>query len=852
MRIRSLALLFICIACALSRAQVLTEGPVGRLADGTILLPTLQRISPAGNLLPVMGRPVDAVYNEQDGKLYVKEAQSLYVVDIDKGAIMQSLRYPSPEGASRHGLVYSRRQSAVYVSMVSGNVLEARVGTDGTLSWARTISTSNPASKPHSADAEGIAISPDERKLYVCLSITNELVTIILDSGKQLARTETGAAPYEVLVCQDKKKLYVSDWGGRNASGKMPTALSAGTKILIDRRGIARTGAISVVALDEDGLPGSRSVKEISAGLHPTQLVRHKSVGADTLYCTNANSDSLSVYDINTDRQIQTMSVLTSSLRGSFPNALTIIDDSIWAALGGENVAQRYPLSSQGLLLNCDARLPSGWFPAAICGAGNGRVAVISTKGLGPGNPGEHHNISDNRGLIQIAAPNAQNIAAWKRTFAWLHRSSDEAATRNRFKEAGIGSLFPSGGPGSGPIKHIVYILKENRTYDQILGDIGKGRSSANLAMYGDNVTPNHHAIASEFVLLDNYYCNGSISADGHSWAAEGNSSDHLEKAFGGFVRSYTFGDDPLTYSSTGFLWDNVVDHGLSFLNFGEMDYAEPEIKGMTYTQMLAKSVGKVPVDTKHKIGIDRLRKLSDPRYPGWNLSIPDQVRADEFIARLNSMASKGKPLPTLTLIYLPNDHTSGRAPESPTPSSMVADNDLALGRILEALSHSPYWSEMCVFVNEDDPQDGSDHVDGHRSLCLVAGPYVRRGTVVSGACNQTSVLHTMEALLGLPPMNQIDASSPVMAACFTEVPDFSPYSCRPPKTRLGLLNPAAASLTGNAQRMARLSSMLDFSGPDRADEDRLNAILELDWEQRTPARMRAGLNSGRPHRDDD
>jgi hypothetical protein len=347
-------------------------------------------------------------------------------------------------------------------------------------------------------------------------------------------------------------------------------------------------------------------------------------------------------------------------------------------------------------------------------------------------------------------------------------------------------------------IEHIVYIIKENRTYDQVLGDMAaerspRGRGKPELCIFGRDVTPNHHALAERFVLLDNWYCNGVLSADGHSWATEGNSTPYLERSFGGFTRSYTFGDDPLTYSSSGFVWDHVLAAGLTFRNFGEFDDASvipPAGKGKHWKEVWDdRAAGTHAYAFGHSIGIENLRRHSDGEFPGWNLEIPDQVRADILLRKLRAMEEAGQ-FPNLLIVHLPQDHTMGVTEGGPTPRACVADNDLALGRIVEALSRTRFWKSMAVFSVEDDPQDGWDHVDGHRSVCIVASPWAKKGAVVSAFYNQSSVIHTMERMLGLTAQNQLYAAAPLMTECFTDQPDFSPFTAEPNRVPLDELAP--------------------------------------------------------------
>ena len=375
--------------------------------------------------------------------------------------------------------------------------------------------------------------------------------------------------------------------------------------------------------------------------------------------------------------------------------------------------------------------------------------------------------------------------------------------------------------------EHVVYIIKENRTYDQVFGDLPQGNGAPALCVFGRAVTPNHHALAEQFVLLDNYYCNGVLSADGHSWAMEGYVTDYLEKSFGGFTRSYPFsGEDPISFSATGFIWDNVLSHGLSFRNYGEMNKTDTVPGNATFKAVFNDFQTKAgKISFKHDIQIENLRRFSCSNSPGWNLKIPDAVRAEVFLKEFSDYEKKGE-WPNLIITFLPCDHTSGTRPGNPTPRAQVADNDLAVGRIVEAISQSRFWSKTCVFVIEDDPQDGFDHVDGHRSLCLVASPYTKRGAVVSRFYNQTSVLHTMERMLGLPPMNQMDALAPLMTQCFTSKPDFRSYTCLPNRIPLDEMNKQTSQLRGEELYWAQKSLEQSFDEPDQADEDTLNRII--------------------------
>jgi hypothetical protein len=302
---------------------------------------------------------------------------------------------------------------------------------------------------------------------------------------------------------------------------------------------------------------------------------------------------------------------------------------------------------------------------------------------------------------------------------------------------------------------------------------------------------------------------------------------DYLEKSFGGFVRSYPFGgDDPLAFVSTGFIWDNVLLHGRSFRNYGEFALTSLEPRTAKFKDVWDSwkgGTGKVKI--KQNIAVEALRKYSCENYPGWNLKVPDALRLSVFMREFEE-AKKKNEWPNFVTVYLPSDHTSGTAEGNPTPAAQVADNDLAVGKLVEAISHSPFWAKTCIFVIEDDPQAGFDHVDGHRSTCLVISPYTKRGEVVSAFYNQTSVLHTMELMLGLPPMNQFDAMAPVMKECFVEKADLRPFTALANRIPLNQMNPTKAKASPKEKEAAEQSEAMDWDEPDRVDDDLLNRIL--------------------------
>ena len=547
----------------------------------------------------------------------------------------------------------------------------------------------------------------------------------------------------------------------------------------------------------------------------------------------NANSDTVSVIDPKKRTVVETVVVRPDPALpfGSGSNALALSRDEkfLYVANGGNNAIAVIRLGARSRTPKIKGFIPTAWYPGAVVEDG-AFLYIANIKGLGSRNErkeGKNWSVYQYLGSVnKVRLPLAQELKEYSSRVLADTRVPQILRAREKARSGVKPVPVPERTGEPSVFEHVVYVIKENRTYDQIFGDLPQGNGDPKLCTFGREVTPNHHALAEQFVLLDNFYCNGVLSADGHSWATEGNVTDYLEKAFGGFTRSYTFGDDPLTYSSSGFIWDNVLFHGLTFRNYGEMDYAEPVPSGSSFKIIYEDFVKQEGTITfKQVIGVERLRRYSCRSFPGWNMRIPDVLRAEAFLAELRDYDQKGEWL-NFMIVYLPQDHATGTSPGYPTPRAHLADNDLALGRIVEGITQSRFWPKTCIFVVEDDPQAGYDHVDGHRSIGLVISPYTKRGVVLSNFYNQTSVLHTMERILGLPAMNQLDALAPLMGACFMPQPDLRPYTALPNRIPLDEMNPELKSLRGKARYWAERSLEQDFEGFDRADEDTLNRIL--------------------------
>jgi hypothetical protein len=389
----------------------------------------------------------------------------------------------------------------------------------------------------------------------------------------------------------------------------------------------------------------------------------------------------------------------------------------------------------------------------------------------------------------------------------------------------------------SGVFQHVIYIIKENRTYDQVLGDATNGNGEADLCVFGENVTPNEHKFVRDFVLLDNTYCCGALSADGHQWTDTGIATDYMEREFAGFPRSYPSGGgeddrDALAYSPAGFIWNNALTHGKTVCDFGEFttDSKHWKTSGGTNITFLDAyrdfTGGSNAIVYSCEPDIEALRPYIVTNTIGWDLAVPDIWRAAQFVKQLKKFEAADN-MPNLTIIWLPNDHTSATKTNCPTPRAQVADNDLAFGQIVEAVSHSKFWSNTCIFAVEDDPQNGWDHVSGYRTTAYVISPFTKRGATVSTQYNQTSLLRTIELMLGLPPMNQMDATATPMFDCFTNTPDFMAFDAVTNHVPLDEMNPPPKKIEdAQLRKDALVSAKLPLDKEDQCPEDLLNRIL--------------------------
>jgi hypothetical protein len=487
-----------------------------------------------------------------------------------------------------------------------------------------------------------------------------------------------------------------------------------------------------------------------------------------------------------------------------------------------------------------------GWFPGAIqFDAPRRAIYVANIKGIGVAKafrPAEKRklNTKDFYGTVSLLrAPGEKQLAAFTRVALQNMQYPGLAQALLPPRPNQPSRPVPERAGEPSPLKHVIYLIKENRSYDQVLGDMPEGNGDPSLCIFGERFTPNQHQLSRDFILLDNTYCSGARSADGHQWTDSAMANEYIERQLTSDTpRSYPgakeeAGVDALAWASSGFIWDNALAHGKTFRNYGEWmlsnaGWADPKRKSKTTWRDFWQDfqTGARATQIRSKAGIASLRPCSNTNTVGWDLKVPDVVRAAEFIRELRQFEAKGD-LPQLIMILLPNDHVGGVRSDYPAPGAQVADNDLALGQIVEAISHSRFWPETCLFAIEDDPQSGWDHVSGYRTTCFVASPYTKRRQTISTQYNQCSLVRTLELILGLPPMNQLDATATPMTDCFTAVPDFTPFASVPNRVPLDRINPDPKQIADKILRHdAIVSNRLPLDQPDRCPEDLLNRIV--------------------------
>lgn len=779
------------------------------------ILPTGRQLQSPGHRLEMPGRPVDMILTANQKHIVIKDFNSMRVVDADTNSLLGSQSLPG--GASLVGIAENPKTHEIWITNSQSSIHIYSIKDPAKPERLREItlpkSPKNQVSFPC-----GITFTADATKVLVALSMSNQVTCIDTATEKPLWTTNVGIAPFSVAT--NNEKVIVSEQGGPIPKANSKTAPSAGTETEIDERGVAAKGSVSILDLHS-----GKSLTQIETGLQPGAIAINPST--DTAYIAEANNDTISLLNLRTNKKSGEFIAKPDPKLpfGSMPNALALDSklNRLYVANAGNNAIAIFDLKSKKLL----GQIPTDWYPSAII-LKDSSIFILNNKGVGarPINNQEKptYNSHEKNGTLIKLALDDQKLPEYSKLAAELTNQSRILAEQIRSGNSKTKPVpIPKKLGDPSLIKHVIYVIKENRTYDQFFGNLPKGNGEPKLNSFTDDHVPNHRALAQQFVQLDNYYCNGVLSADGHSWATEGNLTPYLNRAFGGFTRSYTYGDDPITYSSSGFIWDGILAAGLSFRNYGEFNTSEPEPK-LSGKEIFEKYRNGEPLNFSVNIGVANVLRYSNLKSPGWNMNIPDQLRMDVFLEEFREF-EKSSNLPNFIILYLPQDHAGGPV----TPAAHMADNDLAIGRLVEAVSKSKFWKNTAIFINEDDPQAGTDHVDGHRSICLVASPYTRNRGLDSNFYNQVSVLKTINRIFAISPMNQNDAEATLMDGCFKSTPDLAPYSAITPKQSLYEYN-SAETLNATAYGLLKRVQQLDLTEREVQTEPQMDLLSRFVW----------------------
>ncbi len=758
------------------------------LLAAPVRLPTGATLDPAAPAIQLGNFPLSAVA-APDGRVVVLlcgwRETGIQVVDPKTGKVVQTVHQPG----AFIGLRFAPDGKTLWASGGGEDLIYRYSWNEGTVIPDGSISIQEKGSTRVKRDPAGIAVSDDGKFLYVAENLTDTLAVIDVARGAVVQRLETDRYPYAVEIGSDGR-VWVSCWGDDTVISFAPV-----------RRGLLRRTARVIV------------------GRHPAAMLMDE-VGK-RLYVASPSTDTIAVVDIEAGRAIASLDDAATSgpSEGVTPDAMALSADgqTLYVAEADANAVAVFRLSSAtsgrpGKVTtdSIAGRIPVDWYPAALVRSGDA-LHVVSAKGRGTSpNPSlpEPPKSTPRRSTDYTLGQLDGTFLTLPVEFdpAQLQTWTRRVARANRWDQPRVEPAWP-------PFHHVIYVIKENRTYDQIFGDVREGDGDPSLLFFGRDVTPNHHALAARFGLFDRFFVNAEVSADGHNWSTAAYVTDYVTKTvpavYSNRRHDYDYegtnrgvivdDDDDVAAPAAGYLWDTAVRKGLSIRNYGEFidfhDAGEEKPSNPTRRALVGNT---------------------DPTFPGFDLTIPDQKRADVWIRDLHTFVKEGE-MPALQIIRLPNDHTAGGKKGAPTPRAYVADNDLALGRIIAALSRTPFWKDTAVFVLEDDAQNGPDHVDSHRSCLLVVSAWNRPGSV-HRFTNTTDVLATIEGILGLDPLSQFDFHAKPLHDIFAAKPDLEPYDALIPKVDLEEKNPSGTPA-------AKASERLDLRR-DAADEDAFNRIL--------------------------
>jgi DNA-binding beta-propeller fold protein YncE len=844
------------VAYSPPRESAVKSNLPGKKADGSVLLPNQWSLRPVGKQIELRDFPINIAVHPGGRFLAVLHsgysAHQVSIVDLKKGEAVSHAALAQ----SFYGLEFSHDGSRLFCSGAGEERIHSFDFHDGTLTNHETIQLREIKER---AVPAGLAVAPDGHTLYVA-NVWGDRVTrvdlvqpprtvdILLrtDSGPLLntegtrtsdADTEAAAKraevyllqanpedtfPYTCRLDEKKQRLYVSLWA---------------------------QSSVAVIDLKSNEVAARWPTEE-----HPCEMALNRS--GKLLFVANANKNTVTVLNTDSGKPIETIwaALYPQSPPGSTPNSLALSPDekTLFVANANINVVAVFDVSTPGKSRSLGF-IPVGWYPTSVRVTPDGKHLLIANgKGgisrANPLGPQPALNLNTNRTVEYIASlfrgtlsvielPSRKNFEQQLKEYtARAYDCTPLNATAQVTAPRPPDNPIPLAPGQPCPIKYVFYIIKENRTYDQVLGDMPNGNGDPKLCLFPERVTPNHHKLARDFVLLDNFYADAEVSAGGHEWSMGAYATDFVEKMWRlnyghNRPKKYPYpaeGNFPIATPIGGYLWDRAKAAGVSYRSYGE------------FVELLPDSMD--PAVTRVK----SLQGHLDVHYRGFDLGYPDVKRAERFISELKRFETEGD-MPRLQIMRLPNDHTRGTSRRFRTPTAYVADNDLAFGQVIEAISHSKFWPESAIFVIEDDAQNGPDHVDAHRTIAFAISPYIKRGSVDSNMYSTSSMLRTIELILGLQPMSQFDAAARPMFNSFQPTPDLTPYTALPASVDLEALN-------GEHAWGGKLE--MDFAKEDAVDDLLLNEVI---WRSvrgensPMPAPVRAGFVFSHPKdRDDD
>jgi YVTN family beta-propeller protein len=790
-----ITLVVVVLLAAILLSQPAAREQVGPLPSGGFLLNSGWRVQPAGQQIPLDTLPMATALSPDGAFLLVLNGgwrpPSISVIDVATAKVTGSV----PVADAWLGLTFSPKGDRVYVGGGSRASVFEFTFADGVLRPSRTFAVAPEAKRTLRDFIGDVALSPDGRLLYAADLYHDSIAVINPQSGMVIERIATGRRPYRILFHPDGKSFFVTHWADGNL-GHYETA------------------------------NGNR-LATLRIGAHPTDMIWRAGKNepaegergwAARLFIAAANTNNVYAVGVSATKELSVVEAINMAMTprqplGMTPTALALSADGkrLYTVCSDANAVAVSDISQERTQVL--GFIPTGWYPTAARSLKSGVLVVLNGRGL-RSYPNPHGPSPLRRPLpLHGGVPNAEYVGNLQTgTASWIAPFNDEqlsaytgitfANTRYRDTMLDAPNPLPA-------IEHVIYIVKENRTYDQVLGDMKEGNGDPSLTLFPEKVAPNHHKLAREFVLLDNFYVSSDVSADGHNWSTAAIANDYVQKfwqnSYAGRRKFYDYeGQEPAASPPAGYLWTNALAAGISMRNYGYFATNKPK----------PQATGEVQIDG---VRDPVLGPVTSRKYRAFDLDYPDVERVKVFLTELADFEKSGS-MPRLQIMRLGNDHTAGAAAGKVAPLSSVADNDYALGMLVEGVSRSKFWSSTAIFVLEDDAQNGADHVDSHRSPAFVISPFVKRHTVDSSMYNTTSMLRTMEYLLGLRPMTHFDAGARPMSAAFQRTADAAPYTAEKPRIPLDERNPAA---TPGAARSARM----DFDDADRNDDDELNDI---------------------------